>query len=96
MAQPVHGVNMPELDHLPHEMFALFVARGNHPLSAAVAAGYPRDPELARALLKQPRIAARIKELQPTFHQMYRTRVSPQTILKQRREEDARSGKSEA
>lgn len=87
---------MPELDHLPHEMFAIFVARGNHPLSAAVAAGYPRDPEMAQALLKQRSIAARIEELKPIFHQMYRTRVSPQTILRQRREEDASARESEA
>lgn len=79
---------VPALEHIPHEMFAHFVARGNHPLTAAVAAGYPRDPDMARALLKQKRIKARIEELKPIFDKMYRTRVSPQTIIKQRRKED--------
>lgn len=46
--------------------------------------------------MKQKRIAARIRELEPIFHEMYRTRVSPQTILRQRREEDARTRESEA
>lgn len=66
---------MPELDHLPHEMVALFVARGNTPLSAIVAAGYPRDPELAKALLRRPQIAARVEELRPQFAEAIQTEI---------------------
>ena len=87
---------MAELPHIPHEMFALFVARGNHPVSALVAAGYPRDPDLAVALLRQPRIAARVAELEPIFHEMYRTRESPKTLQRRKREVDATTGKSKA
>jgi hypothetical protein len=58
---------MPELLHKAHEMFALFVANGNNVLAAAVAAGYPRDLEMAELLEKQPRIKNRIEELRPLF-----------------------------
>jgi hypothetical protein len=79
---------MPELEHPPHEKFAMFLARGNHVLSAFVAAGYPRNIDMARSLAKQPSIKKRVAELLPIFHAIYRTRVSPQTILRQRREEN--------
>lgn len=77
---------MPKLEHEKHEMFCHFVARGNLPVVAYVAAGYQRNTEAAEALMRLPRIAARIEELKPIYHEKYRTRVSPQTILKQRRE----------
>ncbi|QGH74976.1 hypothetical protein MAL1_00230 [Bacteriophage DSS3_MAL1] len=79
---------MPKLEHEPHEMFCHFIARGNIPVTAYVGAGYKRDPAAADALLRLPRIAARIEELKPYYHEKYRSRVSPQTILKQRREEE--------
>lgn len=80
---------MPKLEHEKHEMFCHFVARGNLPVIAYVGAGYHRDPVAAAALMRLPRIAARIEELKPLYHQKYRSRVSPQTILKQRRDADA-------
>lgn len=58
---------MPELIHDAHEKFALFVANGNHVLAAAVAAGYPRDLDMAESLARQPRIRDRIAELRPLF-----------------------------
>lgn len=58
---------MPELEYPPHEMFALFVANGNHVLAAAVVAGYPRDLAMAEALVKQRLIKERIEELRPLF-----------------------------
>lgn len=78
---------MAALEHIRHEMFCNFVARGNAPLTAYVAAGYAPNKAAALALLKIKVIAARIKELKPFYHEKYRTRVSPRTILKQRREE---------
>lgn len=76
---------MPALVNERHEMFCRFVARGNLPEVAYVAAGYQRNPEAARILVTLPMIAARIEELRPIYHKRYRSRVSPQTILKQRR-----------
>ncbi|WNL50798.1 terminase small subunit [Ruegeria phage RpAliso] len=88
---------MPALDNERHEMFAHFVARGNIPVTAYVAAGYIRDPDAAEVMSRHPTIAARIDELRPLYHEKYRKRVSPQTILKQRRdEENALLGEPEA
>lgn len=80
---------MAKLENEKHEMFCHFVARGNLPVIAYVAAGYKRDEGAAEALMRLPRIAARIEELKPIYHKKYRSRVSPQTILKQRRENNA-------
>jgi hypothetical protein len=77
---------MPELPHIKHEMFCHFIARGNIPETAYVGAGYQRDPDAAEALMRMPRLAARIEELKPYYHEKYRKRVSPQTILKERRD----------
>lgn len=77
---------MAKLEHEKHEMFCHFIARGNIPVTAYVGAGYSRDPKAAEALMNIPAIKARIEELKPYYHERYRTRVSPQTILKQRRE----------
>lgn len=65
---------MPALEHIPHEMFANFIARGNHPVSAAVAAGYPRDPDVAKALLRVEKIADRVAELKPIYDAKFRPR----------------------
>lgn len=80
---------MPALENPQHEMFCNFIARGNVPVTAYVGAGYKRDPAAAAALLKLPRIAERIEELKPIYHKRFRTRVSPQTILKQREADNA-------
>lgn len=79
---------MPALENPKHEVFAHAVARGNKPVTAYVAAGYARDPKAAEALTRQSPIKERIAELSPEYHKKYRSRVSPQTILKQRREEE--------
>ena len=81
---------MPALVNERHEMFCHFVARGNLPEIAYVAAGYERNPEAAHILMGLPLIADRIAELRPSYHQKYRTRV-PGTVIKKLREADARS-----
>ncbi len=70
-------------------MFCHFVARGNLPVIAYAAAGYPRDEGAAKVLMRLKRIAARIEELKPIYHKEYRSRVSPTTLRKQRREDNA-------
>ncbi|QJA43009.1 hypothetical protein [Phaeobacter phage MD18] len=55
-------------------MFSHFIARGNLPVTAYVGAGYERDPAAAHALMRLPRIAARIEELKPFYHEKYRSR----------------------
>ncbi|AMO44263.1 terminase small subunit [Ruegeria phage vB_RpoS-V10] len=79
---------MPKLEHEKHEMFCHFIARGNLPLTAYVAAGYPRNLDAALALIKVPMIAARIAEIQPTYDKKYRSRESPMHIIARRREEE--------
>lgn len=74
---------MPPLDHLPHEKFAHFVARGNHVLHAAMAAGLPTDPAMAELLARRPQIAERIKELQPLYHNRFRSR-DPEILARRR------------
>lgn len=75
---------MAKLEHEPHEMFCHFIARGNLPVTAYVAAGYPRNPDAAEALMKVAKIATRIAELKPYYHEKYRYRVSPQIIMRER------------
>lgn len=82
---------MPQLGNPKHEMFCHFVARGNLPVVAYVAAGHMRDEGAANALARLSRIAERIEELKPFYHKKYRSRVSPQVILRQRREENAQA-----
>lgn len=65
---------MPKIEHEPHEKFCHFVARGNLPLVAYIGAGYMRNKAAAEALLKQPRIQERIRELQGFYDERYRNK----------------------
>lgn len=76
-----------KLEHEKHEMFCHFIARGNLPLTAYIAAGYSRNLDAALALLKQPLIKARIAEIQPVYDNKYRSRESPMHIIARHREE---------
>jgi len=71
---------MPKLDR---EMFCPFITRCNLPLTAYIAAGYPRNLDTALALL----IAARIAEIKPVYDKKYRSREFPMHIMARRREE---------
>ena len=83
---------MTELENEKHEMFAHFIARGNIPVTAYVGAGYPRNEAAALAMLKLPAIAARIEELKPLYHELYRGRTNLREIAEKRRKmKNARS-----